>query len=564
MIEEVFACHRARIATVALVTPEEKRAERALLRTALQREGLTLIWSLSGSDGNPGWYLNGYPEILDKEVFSEFKAPIVELLQDESAPIIHAAIHKLIATARVIYDSNPLLTAPLFAVIKDIGGDVINGSIHLIRSLKDAAEELRPTRCTIVCLTEHEKIPIELRNSMRTIFSGLPKKQVIERHLANMLKKHEVTVDETKAEELVDACCGLSLEQASNILAMSLSRYNKETDSHNEVDIAFISKKKAEVLSSIRGLKYEEPQLSMEDVGGFENLKEWVENRKEGFTQKAKDFGLRPPRGVLCLGIPGTGKSLFSKAVASVFHAPLISLRLQDLKEGLVGATESNIRTALDAIESLGKCVVRIDEIEKSITGKTGQNLDGGTSDAILGSVLCWLQDRSPGAFVIATANDISALPPELLRKGRWDEIFFVNLPTEEERTEIFKIHLERVSRTLSDKSLRKLAKSSEGYSGAEIEAAVLEGLWTAFGDNKRDITVDDVLSALTVQVPLSKTMEIQVKALQEWAKNRARSVSKVGKKSSMLSLGLPEGDKVLPTRRTRHIVLDDEGVEDE
>ena len=264
----------------------------------------------------------------------------------------------------------------------------------------------------------------------------------------------------------------------------------------------------------------------MKDVGGLANLKDWLTKRGRGFDKGAKDFGLTYPRGILLLGIPGTGKSLTAKAVGNLWHFPLLRLDMGKIFGGIVGESERNIREALNIAEAIAPSILWIDEIEKGMSGiSSSGSSDGGTTARVLGTFLTWLQEKTKPVFVVATANDISQLPPELLRKGRVDEIFFVDLPTEKEREEIIKIHLNKKNRKAKDFDTKKLAIASKGFSGAELEEVVKEALFQAY-DKEREVTNEDVLEAIDKTFPLSRTMHETIDKMRKWAKSRAVSAS--------------------------------------
>jgi SpoVK/Ycf46/Vps4 family AAA+-type ATPase len=263
----------------------------------------------------------------------------------------------------------------------------------------------------------------------------------------------------------------------------------------------------------------------LNDIGGLERLKEWLERRKSAFTEDARDFGLEAPRGIMLLGLPGTGKSLAAKAVANAWQLPLLRLDMGKVFGGIVGQSEENMRASLNTAEALAPCILWIDEIEKGMSGMQSSGAtDGGTTSRVLGTFLTWMQEKIKPVFVLATANNIAQLPPELLRKGRVDEIFFVDLPDEDERKDIIRIHLrhrKRSSDHFSNEELLVLSKASQGFTGAELEEAVKEAMFRAF-DSGHDITLDDMKDALKATAPLSRTMSEVIQATRQWAKGRA------------------------------------------
>jgi SpoVK/Ycf46/Vps4 family AAA+-type ATPase len=265
----------------------------------------------------------------------------------------------------------------------------------------------------------------------------------------------------------------------------------------------------------------------MANVGGLSALKRWLDERSGAFSARAREFGLPEPKGLLLLGVQGCGKSLTAKAIAGLWRHPLLRLDVGAVMNAYVGSSEENMRKAIHVAESLSPCILWLDEIEKAFsgTGGGGGDADGGTTARVFATFLTWMQEKTRPVFVIATANSIDQLPPEMLRKGRFDEIFFVDLPSKEEREEIFRIHLARRGRNPQAFDITALAAASEGTSGAEIEAAVVEALWKAFPE-ERDVRQEDLLSSLKETVPLSRTMAESIEALRGWARHRARPAS--------------------------------------
>ena len=287
-------------------------------------------------------------------------------------------------------------------------------------------------------------------------------------------------------------------------------------------EVPLIIREKESVIKKSGYLEYFHPKEEMKDVGGLDNLKGWLEKRGRAFEKGAADFGLSYPRGILLLGIPGTGKSLTAKAIGNLWRFPLLRLDMGKIFGGIVGESEKNIRGALNIAEAIAPSILWIDEIEKAMSGiSSSGSSDGGTTSRVLGTFLTWMQEKSKPVFVVATANNISQLPPELLRKGRVDEIFFVDLPTSSEREEIIKIHLAKKKREPKEFDIAKLAKESKGFSGAELEEAVKEALFQAFDDG-RQVSDKDISNALSKTYPLAKTMFETIKDIRTWAKSRA------------------------------------------
>lgn len=514
MIEELIACDDSRIPVVWFVTHEEARAESEITMHATRTKGKVWIWSLTSNNGTPGWEHPRGVATNDRPPFDE----------DESASP-EGAIKAVIDYAHGLEEKverDEAENSRVIAIFRD-PHVFLQENMSFVRTLRDACRELKDTEGLIVCVSPVDKLPTDLKTDVAVIHPGLPSKDTIKTAMKAQLEDFDQGLD--KLEDLTEACVGLTLNQAADALAKSITQYDG-------VDINFISGVKTKAISAVPGLTYIGEAPSMDKVGGLQGLKQWLSERKRGFSEEAEEEGLPKPRGVLCIGVSGCGKSLIAKACADYFGFPLLRFNPPDVKGGIVGETEGNIRLVQDSIESLGNSVSWIDEFEKGLPKQGVRNSDGGTSDALLQGILTWMQERKGGAFVVATANDISALPPELLRKGRWDAIFFVDLPSHEERVEIFNIHLKMRNWDLPEEDVKRLAQASEYYSGAEIEAACIDGKWKAFGRGEA-LTAEDILECLRNDIPLYQTMEEQIKDLRQWAEDRARPAS-ISKKATI------------------------------
>jgi len=288
-------------------------------------------------------------------------------------------------------------------------------------------------------------------------------------------------------------------------------------------DIGMVTEEKKQVIRESEALEFYAVTETPDDVGGLDVLKEWLKLRERAFTQEARDYGLPAPKGIALIGIPGTGKSLTAKMIGGLWRLPLLRLDVGSLFGSLVGESEERARRALRLAEAVAPCVIWIDEMEKALAHG---GLDSGTSTRVFGTILTWMQEKTASCFVVATANDISALPPELLRKGRFDEIFFLDLPTREERRQIFDVHLRKRKRITHDFDIDRLAQESEGYVGAEIEQAIIDAMYLAFNDH-REFTTDDISASIKRQVPLSVSQRETISALRNWLREgRAQSAS--------------------------------------
>ena len=323
-------------------------------------------------------------------------------------------------------------------------------------------------------------------------------------------------------EEILKAVHGLTLAETENVFAKSLVIHGRL----GAAQIPDILMEKRQIIRKSGLLDYYESDVALGDVGGLENLKKWLVKRRLAFSDRARGFGLPSPRGVLMLGVQGCGKSMCAKAVSALWHLPLLRLDVGRIFDSLVGGSEENIRRAIAIAEGVAPCILWIDEIDKAFGGLSGSATDSGTSQRVLGTFLTWLAEKCSPVFVVATANNVASLPPELLRKGRFDEIFFVDLPDRRERANILAIHLRRRGRDAAKFDLAQLAEAAAGFSGAEIEQAVISGLFDAFYDNGREVTTADILTAISETVPLSQTMMESIDHLREWCRARARSAS--------------------------------------
>ncbi|MFK8183728.1 MAG: AAA family ATPase [Phormidesmis sp.] len=394
-------------------------------------------------------------------------------------------------------------------------------SPEVTRSLRDAIEAFRGTHKTIVLMSPVQEVPIELEKEVVVIDFTLPTMSELNKVLSAELEKAHTTGITTEGrEKLLKAALGLTRDEAEKVFRKSRVMAGKLTE--GEVDIVLSEKKQLIRRNGI--LDYIEEDETIDSVGGLEELKHWLKQRSGAFTERAREYGLPQPKGMLILGVPGCGKSLIAKTTARLWGLPLLRLDMGRVYDGsMVGRSEANLRGALRTAESISPAVLFIDEIDKAFAGSAGSaDSDGGTSSRIFGSFLTWMQEKTSPVFVIATANRVERLPSEFLRKGRFDEIFFVDLPNEEERKEIFKIHLGKRRSDIERFDFDQLSKVCEGFSGAEIEQGLISAMYEAFAQG-REFTQLDIIAAIRATMPLSKTMSEQVTALRDWARQRAR-----------------------------------------
>lgn len=391
------------------------------------------------------------------------------------------------------------------------------------RRIRNFSQAFRYNRRTIVILTPSARVPEEIRDESVVVHFPLPLAEELSAELDTLLATSGIpcSLSPGGREKIIQAALGMTLNQARRSFSKAIVTRGTLVDQ----DIDSIIADKKDILSSSDALEFYGLTETPENVGGLLVLKEWLRLRERAFTQDARDFGLPSPKGIALIGIPGTGKSLTAKMIADLWHLPLLRLDVGSLFGSLVGESEERTRRALALAETISPCILWVDEIEKAFAFGCG---DAGTSQRVFAHLLTWMQDKTAPCFVVATANNIAALPPELLRKGRFDEIFFLDLPTPEERREIFVVHLRKRKCIPAEFNLETLARESEGYVGAEIEQTIIDAMYRAFSENMRRVTTEDILLCMKTQVPLSVSQRETVTALRAWlAEGRAQSASR-------------------------------------
>jgi SpoVK/Ycf46/Vps4 family AAA+-type ATPase len=391
----------------------------------------------------------------------------------------------------------------------------------ITRQLRELAELARSRYVTIVITAPVQTIPVELQKSIYVMDWDLPGQdeirevaKAIEAQLPKSLKKAEL-------DAVTRAAAGLTLGEVENVFARSAV-------THGRLDPKEVSAEKQQLIRKSGMLEFiSSDETLVNSVGGHIALKEWANKRGNAFSEKARAYGLPLPKGVLFVGPPGSGKSLISKSIGNAWNMPTLRLDMGKVYGGLVGSSEENIRNVIKIAEACAPCVLWIDEIEKGMSGQGGGSSDGGTSSRVFGTFITWMQEKTSPVFVVATANDVTQLPPELLRKGRFDEMFFCDLPNEREREQIFSIHLHKKNRKPKRFHVETLVKESDGFTGAEIEEAIVSAMFDAF-DKGEEVQTDDIRAALAETVPLSQTANEKIEKLRDWAKTRCRSTREV------------------------------------
>jgi hypothetical protein len=490
---------RARYPILYLVTNEEARLQDLVLAVAARRQKKVYEWTCS-----TGLVPAGTSIQSQKTRNAATKDPLNALDQ--------------------VID----LVEPAIFVFKDFHPFLARHQVTVIRRLKDIALHLKNSQKTILLVSPVLEIPAELDKEITVLNFPLPTKEELGEMLSRILedvrqfRQVAIEVDDVGRERLLQAALGLTLSEAENVFAKIIVKGERLSGD----DVEELLGEKQQIIRKSGLLEYCPARETLDQVGGLPVLKDWLVKRAVAFTPEAQAFGLPPPRGVLMLGVQGCGKSLCAKAVATQWRLPLLRFDMGRMFGSLMGSSEENTRRAIAVAESVAPAILWVDEIDKAFAGSRGSGAtDGGTTARVFGTFLTWLSEKTAPVFVVATANDISELPPELLRKGRLDEIFFVDLPGQAEREEIFRIHLARRGREVANFDLGGLVEASREFSGAEIEQSIISALFDAFYQGT-DLGTDHILHELRQTVPLSRTMSEQIERLRHWAEGRARNAS--------------------------------------
>jgi SpoVK/Ycf46/Vps4 family AAA+-type ATPase len=495
---------RARYPVIYVVTWEETRVEDAIAAIARKRDKKIFTWSAC------------------RGVVPYGTVPTSRQGTDERTRDPQAALSMVLETMDpaifIFKDFHPYLTDP-----------------GVVRKVREVALYLKNSYKTLILVSPTLKLPLELEKEVTVLDFGMPGREEIAALLdrtveeVNRSSNLNISLDTGTREAIVNAALGLTMNEAENVFAKTLVK----TGGLAEKDVPIILTEKEQVIRKSGMLEYYRATERFDGVGGMEQLKDWLRKRKAAISEEARRFGLPTPKGVLLVGVQGCGKSLCAKAVASFWGVPLLRFDLGRVFSSLVGSSEENMRQAIQVAESVSPAILWVDEIEKGLSGTQSSGMsDAGTASRVFGTLITWLQEKTVPVFVIATANNISQLPPELLRKGRFDEIFFVDLPNKADRAEIFRIHLTKRGRDASKFDLSALAEESDGYSGAEIEEAVVAALFDVF-DGHQELTTEALMRSIRATVPLSRTMREDIDGLRSWAEDRARPAGHVTETTS-------------------------------
>jgi hypothetical protein len=491
MAADLSALFRAKNPLIWIVTQEEARVERSILDAAKASTYDVRYWDCStGTSDAAGKQVtaNGDPQA------------VVAAIRDTKQRCVW-----------VLRDIHLWLRDPM----------VLRGLRSLARTLPQA-ERLEAR--SVVILSPSSEVPPELQGHTVVINWPLPDReeitQILDACIAGLPPEIASTVTPLKREAAIDAAIGLNAEEAS-------AAYSQSIVTLRTVDPETVAAGKKRVIAREKVLELFDPDpRGLAAVGGLDSLKDWLTVRRSAFSQKARDFGLPSPKGALLVGVPGCGKSLTAKAIAAAWGMPLLRLDLGALQSKWVGESQANIRKAFALAETIAPAILWIDEIEKALAGAASGAADGGVSTDALGALLSWMQDRKAPVFVVATSNDVSALPPELLRKGRFDEIFWVDLPTAAERSSILTATLAQYKRTADGLDLAAVATATRDFTGSEVAELVPSALFPAFADGERGITTADLITMAGRTVPLAKTAAEKIERLRKWAAERARPAS--------------------------------------
>ena len=485
---------RARYPLIYILSSEEKRVEKSIADVLHAREReknyKTKIYTWSVTEG---MRLGKEPQGDSKDPLKALRF-VVEAKADERAVFILRDLHA--------YLKNP----------------------EVVRLLRDIGRKLKEELKTVFLISPLLAIPPELDKEVAVVEYPLPELLEIDAIFDRVSRNTGAKIPSgQEREHVVEAALGLTADEAEGVFAKSL------VQTGGSFDIDVILSEKERIVRKSGVLEFFRTQEKMDNIGGLDVLKGWLRKRQSAFSEEARQFGLPRPKGILMIGIPGGGKSLTAKAVGAAWRLPLLRLDVGKIFAGIVGSSEENMRRAIQMAEAVAPSILWVDELEKGFSGTgSSNNSDAGTAARVFGSFITWLQEKTSPVFVIATANNVDELPPEMMRKGRFDEIFFVDLPTLPERKEIVAIHIKRRGRDPEQFNLDLISEKSEGMTGAEIEQAIVSALFDEYDRNGKTgvLTTEGVLHSIQETVPLSRTMKEKIAALRNWCKTRARPAS--------------------------------------
>jgi SpoVK/Ycf46/Vps4 family AAA+-type ATPase len=495
--QELILYFKARFTLIYVVTPEEERVMKEIVEACQEANRPALSWDIA-------------------DVFT----PLTE-----SA----GRVDRLAKDPLTALDTALKIEEDMVFVLKDFHS-LWEKSPQVIRKIKNVAQKLKQTKKTIIITAHTTKIPDEIKDQLYIMEFDPPDYQGIKSILDGFTNIPNIKVNLTPLgkDRFIRSALGLTANQTQRVFAKAIV----QKGALNEQDIDLVTREKKNIIRESGALEFFPVTETLNQVGGLDVLKDWLMSREGCFSQEAQDYGLPSPKGLLLMGVPGTGKSLTAKVIAGVWRQPLLRLDMGAIFGSLVGQSEENIRKALRLAETVSPCILWIDEVEKGLSEGGG---DSGTSARVFGTLLSWMEEKKKSVFVVATANNISRIPPEFSRAGRFDAIFFLDLPTFNERKEIFQVHLLKRRPVIDDFDLERLAKASQGYVVAEIEQAILSAMIRGFNDGHREFNTEDILTALSEIVSISRSQEENIKVLRGWLENgQARSASFSEKESAI------------------------------
>ncbi|MGB7709281.1 MAG: AAA family ATPase [Microcoleus sp.] len=488
----------ARFPLLWVVSPEEETAEETLCTVAIAKKAQIYFWDFARGFSDSGAAKGNPMQALDRVVKAPSEVPALFVMKDLATLIAPGA-----------------------------NGQISSGQLPIVREIKNLAREMARDRRMLVIMSDQLRLPAELREETTVVDFALPSIEEISELVSRLVGNKIKLVGEAR-EQLLKACQGLTRCRIARVLAKCLAQSGKVDESA----IESIIEEKRQTIRETGILEFIPAQMGLESIGGLENLKAWVKVRSHSFTDKAREYGLPSPKGLLLAGIQGTGKSLSAKTIAAEWKLPLLRLDVGRLFGGIVGESESRVRQVIKLAEAIAPCVLMIDECDKAFGNiNSGADGDSGTSRRVFGSLLTWMQEKTSPVFIVMTANNVEILPAELLRKGRLDELFFIQLPNKSERKQIFQVHLERLrpgrcGNRQSDFDLGMLAAASKDFSGAEIEQVIYEGMQQGFSRGE-EFSQGDLLDSIADCVPLAQIAQPQIEALKAWAvRSGAKSAS--------------------------------------
>jgi SpoVK/Ycf46/Vps4 family AAA+-type ATPase len=491
--DEIRLYLRARVALIVLVTVEEQRAIEVLdeVRRGRGSDSDLVVWDIADRfDSKAGLQL---PDAADP-------GTALEKIKERALKAPGRRDLYVLKDFHEFWDKDP----------------------RVRRRLRNLAQQLVYTGSSLVVTTPKRSIPVELRDDAVLVEMPLPTVDALRSELDGLIDDTAGVRSQLTAQgraKLAQAALGLTAAQAKRAFAKAIVR----DDVLDDRDIDTVLAEKKAVIRESQALEFYSSEETPDDIGGLDSLKKWLALRERAFGDEAAAYGLPAPKGLALIGIPGTGKSLTAKMVSGLWRLPLLRLDVGALFGSLVGESEERVRRALRLAETVAPCVLWIDELDK---GFAAGDLDGGTSQRVFGTILTWMQEKTAPVFAVATANDVTALPPETLRRGRFDEVFFLDLPTEAERREIITVHLRKRRRDPAQFDVYHLAQISDGYTGAELEQAIVDAMYQAFAED-RDIRTGDITTAIGRTVPLSRSQREVIERLRGWLRDgRAQSAS--------------------------------------